>query len=80
MELRDFVRTALEQIVDGVSAAQKGVREQGGDINPIGSIHQQALDDRMWSLSYEATNRSIASMAPDGSTCRTIRSAAANGW
>ena len=34
MELKDFVRESLKQIVEGVSEAQEPVRSHGGYVNP----------------------------------------------
>jgi len=34
MELKDFIRQTLEQIVDGVSAAKESVEQKNGIINP----------------------------------------------
>ena len=34
MELRNFVKATLEQIVDGVADAQVAIREKGGSVNP----------------------------------------------
>lgn len=34
MELKEFVRESLKQIVEGVSEAQKPVRDHGGYVNP----------------------------------------------
>ena len=36
MELKDFVRATLEQIVEGVYQAQEGIESQGGIVNPAG--------------------------------------------
>lgn len=41
MELKDFVRMTLEQIVDGVSAAEAAIAERGGNINPSSVQFQQ---------------------------------------
>lgn len=34
MELKDFIRQTLEQIVEGVSSARSHVEDRGGTINP----------------------------------------------
>lgn len=34
MELKDFIQTTLEQIIEGVSNAQSSVKGLGGSINP----------------------------------------------
>ena len=35
MELREFVRVTLEQIVQGVSDAQRAIGDEGGIVNPV---------------------------------------------
>lgn len=35
MELKDFVKNTLEQIVEGVASAQENIKEKGANINPI---------------------------------------------
>lgn len=34
MELKDFIRETLEQIIEGVSCAKKAIEKHGGTINP----------------------------------------------
>ena len=34
MELRDFIKETIENIIDGVSAAQLSIRDKGAKINP----------------------------------------------
>ena len=41
MELKDFVRLTLEQIVDGVAAAEAAITARGGNINPSSVQFQQ---------------------------------------
>lgn len=41
MELKDFVKATLEQIVDGAAEAQKTIRERGGNINPTSMSFQK---------------------------------------
>ncbi|MEO6973239.1 MAG: hypothetical protein ABI135_07475 [Rhodoferax sp.] len=36
MELKDFIRVTLEQIVEGADLAQKRISERGGIVNPTG--------------------------------------------
>jgi hypothetical protein len=36
MELKDFIRTTLREIIDGVAEAQKEARGKGANINPMG--------------------------------------------
>lgn len=36
MELKDFIRVTLEQIVEGAELAQKCISEHGGIVNPTG--------------------------------------------
>lgn len=45
MELREFIKTTLEQIVDGAADAQKSISEKGGIVNPT-SLHFQK--DGLW--------------------------------
>ena len=39
MELKTFIQVSLEEIVEGVSNAQKKVSSMGGNINPTGVNH-----------------------------------------
>ncbi len=41
MELRDFVKATLEQIVDGAAEAQKSIRDKGGIVNPTSMSFQK---------------------------------------
>lgn len=41
MELKEFVKVTLEQIVDGVAAAEEAVAARGGTINPSSVQFQQ---------------------------------------
>lgn len=41
MELRDFIKATLEQIVDGAAEAQKAIRERGGIVNPTSMSFQK---------------------------------------
>lgn len=41
MELKDFVKATLEQIVDGAIAAQKSISEKGGIVNPSSMSFQK---------------------------------------
>ena len=49
MDLREFVRETLVQIVGGVVDARDPVVEKGGDINPVGGhFDQGSLGGRQW--------------------------------
>ena len=49
MDLREFVRETLVQIVGGVVDARDPVVEKGGDINPVGgNFDQKSLGGRQW--------------------------------
>lgn len=49
MDLRDFVRETLVQIVEGVVNARDSIVEKGGDINPVGGhFDQKSLKGRQW--------------------------------
>jgi hypothetical protein len=49
VELKDFVRATLEQIVEGTAAAQEAIQEKGGLVNPA---NVQYRKDGAWN-SYE---------------------------
>ncbi|NMG04929.1 hypothetical protein [Azoarcus taiwanensis] len=46
MELKDFVKATLEQIVEGVAAAQETIEARGGIVNPS---NMSFLKDGSWS-------------------------------
>lgn len=48
MELKDFIRSTLEEIAQGVQAAQAGVKAVGGTVNPKGITRSGAFDST-WS-------------------------------
>jgi len=51
MNLKDFVRDTLTQIVDGVIEARKILVEKNADVNPIGGhFDQAALGGKQWSF------------------------------
>jgi hypothetical protein len=41
VELKDFVKTTIEQIVEGVSAAQEAVKARGAIVNPASQSFQR---------------------------------------
>ncbi|MDR5907587.1 hypothetical protein [Franzmannia qiaohouensis] len=41
MELKDFVKATLEQIVEGASLAQETIKERGGIVNPTSMYFQK---------------------------------------
>ncbi len=41
MELKDFVKATLEQIVEGASEAQAAIRKRGGVVNPSSMSFQR---------------------------------------
>ena len=41
MELRDFIKETIENIVDGVSAAQASIRDKGAKINPKKAMYNE---------------------------------------
>jgi hypothetical protein len=45
MELKDFIRATLEQIVEGVSTAQANINSRGGVVNPSNMSFQK---DGQW--------------------------------
>ena len=56
MDLREFVRETLVQIVGGVVDARDPIVEKGGDINPVGGNFDQAsLGERQWDWKRGAT-------------------------
>jgi len=51
MDLRDFVKNTLTQIVDGVIDAEKELGEKGASVNPVGGyFDQKQLGRRPWSF------------------------------
>ena len=56
MELKEFVRSTLVQIVDGVNDAREEIEKKGGSVNPVGgSFDQPSLAGRQWSFADGAT-------------------------
>lgn len=49
MELKDFVKATLEQIVEGAASAQETIKERGGIVNPSSMSFQK---DGSWN-NYE---------------------------
>ena len=47
MELKDFVKATLEQIVEGAAMAQSSIESQGGIINPSSMQYQK---DGQWNI------------------------------
>jgi len=45
MELRDFVKESLVQIVSGALAARDEIRALGGDVNPVCGHFDQRVED-----------------------------------
>ena len=41
MELKDFVKATLEQIVEGAALAQESIKEKGGIVNPSNMSYQK---------------------------------------
>ena len=56
MELRDFVKSTLEQIVDGAAEAQKTIREKGGIVNPTSMSFQK---DGSWNTYNHAMPQEV---------------------
>lgn len=51
MELKDFVKNTLVQIVDGVIEAEKELEKKGSTVNPIGGyFDQKQIGGRTWSF------------------------------
>lgn len=51
MELKDFVKNTLVQIVDGVIEAEKELEAKGASVNPIGgNFDQKQVGGRAWSF------------------------------
>lgn len=53
MELKDFIREALSQIVQGVTEAQNAVASTGGEISPRYSTRQQSTHQDLKLLKSE---------------------------
>jgi hypothetical protein len=56
MELKDFIKNTLEQIVEGVSLAQVTISENGGVINPSSIGYQK---DGQWTQYNHAMPQTI---------------------
>ena len=56
MELRDFVKATLEQIVDGVAEAQKVINTKGGNVNPTSMSWQK---DGTWNTYNHAMPQEV---------------------
>jgi len=51
MDLKDFVKNTLIQIVDGVAEAEKELEQKGASVNPIGGyFDQKQLGGRSWTF------------------------------
>lgn len=51
MDLKDFIKNTLIQIVDGVLEAEKELEAKGATINPIGGyFDQKQVGGRTWSF------------------------------
>lgn len=49
MDLKDFVKNTLTQIVEGVIEADKELQEKGASVNPIGgNFDQKQVGGRVW--------------------------------
>ena len=56
MELRDFVKATLEQIVEGVASAQESINSRGGVVNPSNMSFQK---DGAWNLYNHAMPQEV---------------------
>lgn len=51
MDLKDFVKNTLVQIVDGVAEAEKELEQKGASANPVGGyFDQKQIGGRNWSF------------------------------
>ena len=51
MELKDFIKETLVQIVDGVAEAREIISKKNAEINPVGGhFDQKKLEGRRWSF------------------------------
>lgn len=51
MDLKDFIKNTLVQIVDGVLEAEKELESRNASVNPIGGIFdQKQIGGRTWSF------------------------------
>ncbi|MFT5708356.1 MAG: hypothetical protein ACI9ES_002658 [Oceanospirillaceae bacterium] len=51
MDLKDFVKNTLVQIIDGVIEAESELEEKGATVNPVGgNFDQKQLGGRTWSF------------------------------
>lgn len=56
MDLKDFVKVTLEQIVEGVAEAQKSIQARGGIVNPS---TQQYQKDGAWNTYQHAMPQEV---------------------
>ena len=71
MELKEFVKVTLEQIVEGAAQAQESIRKLGGNVNPTSldyfkdgqrNIYQHAMPQEvLFDVGLTATDRSGSS-------------------
>jgi hypothetical protein len=56
MELKEFVKVTLEQIVEGTALAQESIKKQGGRVNPSNIQFQK---DGKWNSQQQAMPQDI---------------------
>src|SRR5687768_11055271 len=56
MELKEFIRTTLEQIVEGAALAQQAIKEKGGIVNPVSMRFQK---DGQWNDYHHAMPQEV---------------------
>ena len=56
MELKDFVRATLEQIVEGAALAQQSIKSRGGVVNPSNMSYQK---DGAWNTYNHAMPQEV---------------------
>ena len=57
MELKEFVKITLEQIVEGAALAQESIKQHGGIINPSNMSYQR---DGSWNVYEHAMPQEVA--------------------
>ena len=57
MELKEFVKITLEQIVEGAALAQERIKQHGGIVNPSNMSYQR---DGSWNVYEHAMPQEVA--------------------
>lgn len=63
MELSEFVKRSITQIIDGVVDSQKYAQEKGATVNPVGLVYREGLRGGHQSLEVD-TQHSMFNLIP----------------